>query len=54
MTRDRSSCPTPMHRPAWHYHEQEVERLLDAHASIPVLIDEAYVDFGGECDAGNC
>mgnify|MGYP001410481265 FL=1 len=26
----------------------EIERLLDAHASIPVLIDEAYVDFGGE------
>ena len=26
----------------------EIERLLDAHASSPVLIDEAYVDFGGE------
>ena len=26
----------------------EIERLLDTHASIPVLIDEAYVDFGGE------
>ena len=26
----------------------EIERLLDSHASIPVLIDEAYVDFGGE------
>ena len=26
----------------------EIGRLLDAHASIPVLIDEAYVDFGGE------
>ena len=26
----------------------EIERLLDANASIPVLIDEAYVDFGGE------
>lgn len=25
-----------------------VARLLEAHADIPVLIDEAYVDFGGE------
>ncbi len=26
----------------------EIARLLAAHADIPVLIDEAYVDFGGE------
>src|SRR5579862_1238595 len=26
----------------------EIARLLDEHPDIPVLIDEAYVDFGGE------
>ncbi|MBS0521176.1 MAG: histidinol-phosphate transaminase [Proteobacteria bacterium] len=26
----------------------EIARLLEEHADIPVLIDEAYVDFGGE------
>ncbi|HUB12048.1 MAG TPA: histidinol-phosphate transaminase [Acetobacteraceae bacterium] len=26
----------------------EIARLLEAHPDIPVLIDEAYVDFGGE------
>ncbi len=26
----------------------EVERLVDEHGDIPVVIDEAYVDFGGE------
>src|SRR5262249_16909840 len=26
----------------------EIARLLEDHADIPVLIDEAYVDFGGE------
>ncbi len=26
----------------------EIRRLLEDHADIPVLIDEAYVDFGGE------
>jgi len=26
----------------------EIARLLDAHPDVPVLIDEAYVDFGGE------
>jgi histidinol-phosphate aminotransferase len=26
----------------------EIERLLQAHADSPVVIDEAYVDFGGE------
>ena len=26
----------------------EIARLLDDHSDIPVLIDEAYVDFGGE------
>ena len=26
----------------------EIERLLAQHADIPVVVDEAYVDFGGE------
>src|SRR3546814_20575429 len=26
----------------------EVARLLERHADVPVVIDEAYVDFGGE------
>jgi histidinol-phosphate aminotransferase len=26
----------------------EIEALLDAHPDVPVVIDEAYVDFGGE------
>ena len=26
----------------------EVKKLLDEHADIPVIVDEAYVDFGGE------
>jgi histidinol-phosphate aminotransferase len=26
----------------------QIAQLLDAHADIPVLVDEAYVDFGGE------
>ncbi len=26
----------------------EIARLLDEHSDIPVLVDEAYVDFGGE------
>jgi histidinol-phosphate aminotransferase len=29
----------------------EIARLLEEHADIPVLIDEAYVDFGGESAA---
>jgi len=29
----------------------EISRLLDEHPDIPVLIDEAYVDFGGESAA---
>lgn len=29
----------------------EIARLLDEHRDIPVLIDEAYVDFGGESAA---
>lgn len=29
----------------------EISRLLDDHPDIPVLIDEAYVDFGGESAA---
>ena len=37
------NAPTGMALP-----RTEIKRLLDAHASIPVLIDEAYVDFGGE------
>ncbi len=26
----------------------EIARLLDDHPDIPVVIDEAYVDFGGD------
>ncbi|MEC7625128.1 MAG: histidinol-phosphate transaminase, partial [Pseudomonadota bacterium] len=37
------NAPTGMALP-----RTEIERLLDAHADIPVLIDEAYIDFGGE------
>lgn len=29
----------------------EIARLLDEHADIPVVVDEAYVDFGGESAA---
>ena len=31
----------------------EIARLLNDHPDIPVLVDEAYVDFGGESADGN-
>jgi histidinol-phosphate aminotransferase len=37
------NAPTGMGLP-----RAEIARLLDEHSNIPVLIDEAYVDFGGE------
>jgi histidinol-phosphate aminotransferase len=37
------NAPTGVARP-----RAEIARLLDDHPDIPVLIDEAYIDFGGE------
>src|SRR3954452_8499148 len=37
-----------MRQPASHCDAREIAQLLEEHPDIPVLIDEAYVDFGGE------
>ena len=46
--RRRDLLPIPMRRPASLCREAEIAALVAEHPDIPVVIDEAYVDFGGE------